>query len=150
MLGPIGTVLTHIRHILHPTDFSPASMAAFGHALKLGLGMKSDLTIMHVDPVRADPDFENFPRVRATLGRWGVLRVGNRRRAPATGGDPAGIGKASRIGTRALQRRAEGCHKTITLGRRRLDDHFCSFVKTVTCSEKFSMILVASTSPSSR
>jgi len=76
MIGPIGTGLTHIRHILHPTDFSPASMAAFGHALKLGLGMKSDLTIMHVDPVRADPDFENFPRVRATLGRWGVLREG--------------------------------------------------------------------------
>ncbi len=76
MIGPIGTGLTHIRHILHPTDFSPGSMAAFGHALKLGLDMKSDLTIMHVDSVRADPDFENFPRVRATLSRWGVFREG--------------------------------------------------------------------------
>lgn len=76
MTDPIGEGWIHIRHILHPTDFSPASMAAFGHALKLGLGMKSDLTIMHVDPVRADHDFENFPRVRATLGRWGVLREG--------------------------------------------------------------------------
>lgn len=65
-----------IGHIFHPTDFSPASMAAFGHALKLSLGMRSDLTIMHVDPARADPDFDDFPRVRATLSRWGLLRKG--------------------------------------------------------------------------
>lgn len=71
--------LTHIRHIFHPTDFSPASMEAFGHALKLSLGMKSDLTIMHVDPTRANPDFSDFPRVRATLSRWGVLREGTTR-----------------------------------------------------------------------
>ncbi len=66
----------HIGHIFHPTDLSSASMAAFGHALKLGLGLKSDLTIMHVDPKRADPDFEDFPRVRATLSRWGILKEG--------------------------------------------------------------------------
>ncbi|MDP3598527.1 MAG: universal stress protein [Nitrospirota bacterium] len=65
-----------VAHIFHPTDFSPASMAAFGYALKLSLGMRSDLTIMHVDPTRADPDFEDFPRVRATLSRWGILREG--------------------------------------------------------------------------
>ena len=76
MIAPLGEELKRIRHLLHPTDFSPASMAAFGHALKLGLSMTSDLTIMHVDPARADPDFENFPRVRATLSRWGVLREG--------------------------------------------------------------------------
>jgi hypothetical protein len=28
------------RHAFHPTDCSPASMAAFGHALKLSLGMR--------------------------------------------------------------------------------------------------------------
>ena len=76
MVVPIDEGLMRIRHILHPTDFSQASMAAFGHALKLGLNMKSDLTIMHVDPVRADPDFENFPRVRATLSQWGILPEG--------------------------------------------------------------------------
>lgn len=65
-----------IRHIFHPTDFSHASMAAFGHALKLSLAMKSDLTIMHVDPARADLDFDDFPRVRATLARWGILKDG--------------------------------------------------------------------------
>lgn len=76
MVVPLDEGLMHIRHMLHPTDFSSASMAAFGHALKLGLSLKSDLTIMHVDPLLADPDFENFPRVRATLSRWGVLREG--------------------------------------------------------------------------
>lgn len=65
-----------LAHIFHPTDLSPASMAAFGHALKLSLAMRSDLTIMHVDPARAEPDFDDFPRVRATLSRWGLLREG--------------------------------------------------------------------------
>lgn len=76
LVVPIDEGLMRIRHILHPTDFSQASMTAFGHALKLGLSMTSDLTILHVDPLQADPDFENFPRVRATLSRWGVLREG--------------------------------------------------------------------------
>ena len=31
-----------IKHIVHPTDFSPASMAALGHALKLSLGIRRD------------------------------------------------------------------------------------------------------------
>ena len=31
-----------IKHIFHPTDFSPASMAALGHALKLSLGIRRD------------------------------------------------------------------------------------------------------------
>lgn len=76
MTDPMGDASMHIKHVFHPTDFSPASMTAFGHALKLSLGMKSDLTIMHVDPARADPDFEDFPRVRTTLSRWGILREG--------------------------------------------------------------------------
>lgn len=65
-----------IAHIFHPTDFSPPSMAAFGHALKLTVALKTDLTIMHVDPDLADADFEEFPRVRATLTRWGLLPDG--------------------------------------------------------------------------
>jgi nucleotide-binding universal stress UspA family protein len=76
MTDLIGAPSMRIKHVFHPTDFSPASMAAFGHALKLSLSMKSDLTIMHVDPSRADPDFEDFPRVRTTLSRWGILREG--------------------------------------------------------------------------
>lgn len=76
MMDLVEGMPCEMRHIFHPTDFSSASMAAFGYALKLSLGMRSDLTIMHVDPARADPDFEDFPRVRATLSRWGILREG--------------------------------------------------------------------------
>lgn len=43
-----------VRDIFHPTDFSPPSMAAFAHALKLTIGTRADLTIMHVDPDRAE------------------------------------------------------------------------------------------------
>ena len=74
MTNLINGAPTRIRHIFHPTDFSAASMAAFGHALKLTHRLQSDLTIMHVDPARADPDFEDFPRVRETLSRWGILK----------------------------------------------------------------------------
>lgn len=76
MMDIVEDMPCEMRHIFHPTDFSPASMAAFGYALKLSLGMRSNLTIMHVDPARADPDFEEFPRVRATLSRWDILREG--------------------------------------------------------------------------
>ena len=65
-----------VRDIFHPTDFSPPSMAAFAHALKLTIGTRADLTIMHVDPDRAEADFYELPRVRATLARWGVLPQG--------------------------------------------------------------------------
>jgi len=76
MATPSDVMDVFLRHIFHPTDFSPAAMAAFHHALKLSVGLGADLTIMHVDPQRADPDFEDFPRVRATLARWGLLPEG--------------------------------------------------------------------------
>lgn len=66
----------NIEHIFYPTDLSPPSMTAFAHALKLSLSLGADLTIMHMDPQHADLDFENFPRVRATLTNWGILPQG--------------------------------------------------------------------------
>jgi nucleotide-binding universal stress UspA family protein len=63
--------------IFHPSDFSPASEVAFAHALKLALHSKADLELMHV--VRhivvgdADVHWTDFPGVRATLARWGIL-----------------------------------------------------------------------------
>lgn len=76
MTAFVEDIPREMAHIFHPTDFSPASLSAFGHALKLSLAIRGDLTIMHVDPARADPDFDDFPRVRATLSRWGLLRKG--------------------------------------------------------------------------
>ena len=97
MTDLMGEASMRVKHIFHPTDFSPASMAAFGHALKLSLAMVSELTIMHVDSMKADQDFEDYPRVRATLSRWGILREG------ATKEDLLALG----VGVRKILARAD-------------------------------------------
>ena len=61
--------------IFHPSDFSKASELAFGHALKVALQSKGKLDIMHVE-AHLKPDkvyWLDFPAVRATLARWGIL-----------------------------------------------------------------------------
>jgi nucleotide-binding universal stress UspA family protein len=64
--------------IFHPSDFSPASEVAFAHALKIALQSKAKLDLMHVEPnLSAEkPYWLDFPAVRATLARWGVLPEG--------------------------------------------------------------------------
>jgi nucleotide-binding universal stress UspA family protein len=66
--------------IFHPSDFSPASEVAFGHALKIAMQSKAKLDIMHVEtPVGPEkPYWLDFPAVRATLTRWGILPEGVR------------------------------------------------------------------------
>ena len=61
--------------IFHPTDFSPASAVAFGHALKLAQTTGGDLTVFHFarDKDDAAAGAEAFPQVRATLERWKLL-----------------------------------------------------------------------------
>lgn len=66
-----------IRRIFHPTDFSPHSMTAFVHALRLACLTQAELTIMHVDPAVSRSDFEDFPRVRPLLTQWGLLPEGS-------------------------------------------------------------------------
>jgi len=58
--------------ILHPTDFSKASTTAFHHALKAALIAKSRLTVLHVTADKSREVME-FPDVRQTLERWGLL-----------------------------------------------------------------------------
>ena len=65
------------RRIFHPTDFSTADSAAFAHALKLTCLVQGELTMMHVDPAIEQRDFEDFPRIRPLLARWGVLPEGS-------------------------------------------------------------------------
>ena len=62
----------NIHSVLHPTDFSEGSLVAFYHALKASLLTKSDFTLFNVSS-EGEPEWENFPGVRATLERWGVL-----------------------------------------------------------------------------
>ncbi|HSC56227.1 MAG TPA: universal stress protein [Nitrospira sp.] len=61
-----------LQHIFHPSDFTPASEVAFIHALKAAIVAKADLTILHVSP-KHELEWMEFPGVRATLERWGLL-----------------------------------------------------------------------------
>src|SRR5437868_13787616 len=69
-----------IDHILHPTDFSEASLTAFHHALKAALIVKARLTLIHVTDENSG-EVMDFPGVRAALERWGLLPEGSPRSA---------------------------------------------------------------------
>ena len=73
----IDVLMLQFRRIFHPTDFSAADSAAFAHAVKLTLLVQGELTMMHVDPAIERKDFEDFPRIRPLLARWGVLPEGS-------------------------------------------------------------------------
>jgi nucleotide-binding universal stress UspA family protein len=76
-----------IDSILHPSDFSEASEVAFAHALKAALIAGSRLTLFHVSPDMT-AEWSDFPAVRQTLERWGLLPPGSPRSAvPALGID---------------------------------------------------------------
>jgi nucleotide-binding universal stress UspA family protein len=67
-----------LRNIFHPSDFTPASEAAFAHALRTALMAQASLTILHVSPDR-DAEWMEFPGVRAALERWGLLPTNSQR-----------------------------------------------------------------------
>ncbi len=61
-----------LESIFHPSDFSEASEVAFVHALKIALVAGAKLTMLHVE---ASPgaEWQDFPGVRDTLERWGLI-----------------------------------------------------------------------------
>jgi nucleotide-binding universal stress UspA family protein len=61
-----------LQRIVHPSDFSEASEAAFAHSLVAALAAKATLTILHVSG-RRDSSWTDFPGVRETLERWDLL-----------------------------------------------------------------------------
>lgn len=61
-----------LQHVFHPSDFSAASETAFAHALKAALIAQATLTVFHVSPDREE-NWTEFPGVRQTLERWGIL-----------------------------------------------------------------------------
>ncbi|HET7852899.1 MAG TPA: universal stress protein [Candidatus Methylomirabilis sp.] len=71
-----------IRAVFHPTDFTVGSELAFAHALAIALGARSDLTIYHATARELElTDWREFPAVRGTLERWGLLEGGSERDA---------------------------------------------------------------------
>jgi nucleotide-binding universal stress UspA family protein len=81
--APLRKPVASIVRIFHPSDFSKASHVAFAHALKLALEAKAELGIMHVRQgvkrQALERHWTDFPGVRATLARWGILPEGVRR-----------------------------------------------------------------------
>ena len=71
-----------VGSVLHPTDFSPASEAAFAHALALAMARQTRLTILNAS-TNEDVQWTRFPHVRQTLERWGLLEEGSPRSAVA-------------------------------------------------------------------
>lgn len=71
---------TPLIRIVHPSDFSEPSAVAFAHALKLALQSRAQLELVHVEPHHTDSEqksrWSDFPAVRATLARWGILAAG--------------------------------------------------------------------------
>lgn len=62
-----------IRTIIHPTDFSDASMDAFAHALRIALAAKSKFYLLHVASGDDDRSWDSFPHVRRALSDWGRM-----------------------------------------------------------------------------
>lgn len=65
-----------IRHVVHPSDFSEASRRAFAYALKTALIAKGKLSLIH-ETKDEQRDWSDFPGVRETLARWGILPAGS-------------------------------------------------------------------------
>ncbi|MFN0069640.1 MAG: universal stress protein [Limisphaerales bacterium] len=75
-----------IETILHPSDFSEAGESAFAHALKAALTAHARLYLLHVEKAAEEAAWADFPGVRGTLGRWGLIQPGSDRSAvPALG-----------------------------------------------------------------
>jgi nucleotide-binding universal stress UspA family protein len=62
-----------LQSIVHPTDFSPAGLDAFVHALRLAVAAKGQFYILHIEGDTEQPDWVQFPRVRETLAAWGMI-----------------------------------------------------------------------------
>src|SRR3989441_6798818 len=63
--------MNSIRSIVHPTDFSDLSAAAFAHALRIALAARSKLHLLHVSQYDATEALA-FPHARRLLAQWGL------------------------------------------------------------------------------
>jgi len=103
------------RHrILHPTDFSPASRAAFAKALKLAGERKAELTLLHVRSLVAPMAGEGYMSART------YEQLERAAEAEARGRLARLVGKARRKGVRARGLLAQGiAHEEIARAARR-------------------------------
>lgn len=66
-----------LSRVLFATDLSHDGDLAFAHALRIALAAKGELAIVHAGPRDlVGKEWEQFPRVRASLAGWGLLELG--------------------------------------------------------------------------
>ena len=65
-----------MESVFHPSDFSEASAVAFTHALKIALVARARLIMLHIEASRGT-EWQDFPGVRDTLERWGLIPKGS-------------------------------------------------------------------------
>jgi nucleotide-binding universal stress UspA family protein len=65
--------MSSLRSIVHPTDFSDLSAAAFAHALRIALAAGSKLHLVHVSQYDAAETLA-FPHARKLLVQWGYTQ----------------------------------------------------------------------------
>ncbi len=71
-----------VESILHPTDFSAASVNAFAHALTAAMNTRTELTLLHAGKGNAvGREWAKIPGVREMLEKWGYLEANSPRRA---------------------------------------------------------------------
>lgn len=80
MITRFSATASGIRSVLHPSDFSEASLIAFAHALKAALLSRSKLVLLHVSD-EEQREWMEFPAVRDTLARWKLVPPGSPRSA---------------------------------------------------------------------
>jgi nucleotide-binding universal stress UspA family protein len=99
--------------VLHPSDFSKASEVAFAHALKLALESNAELEILHVAPHVAandtDVHWSEFPGVRLTLARWGILPLSATREDVVKAG--LRVKKVVNTGSDPVESMLQYCHE---------------------------------------
>lgn len=71
----VGKGLKLVESVFFLADDSPGCGVAFAHALAIALAARASLTIVHAG--RPADDWREFPAVRGTLERWGLLRPGS-------------------------------------------------------------------------
>jgi nucleotide-binding universal stress UspA family protein len=74
----VGAEKAFVQFVLHPSDFSEGSEAAFVHALAISVHNRARLTVLHAEREGRE-DLEQFPGVRETLSRWRLLPEGSSR-----------------------------------------------------------------------
>lgn len=71
-----------VESVLCATDFSPAGMNAFAHALMMAVTLRCRFTLFHAGGAEdADVEWSRIPGVRTVLENWGYLKHGSPRSA---------------------------------------------------------------------